>query len=78
MDLLEDPGGIARGATGGVGGADDTFPSEPTTPAPGRGHSQGQVSTYGAADQGNDGGDGFQSGSNWWHILWRWRWWCRW
>ena len=70
--------GIAGGGGGARGGqvvemvvADD-FPSEPTTPAPLRG--QATSSTYGAGDQGNDGGDGF---AIWfrcgWHILWRWQ-----
>ena len=55
-------GGSGGGGSGGgngprVGGADDTYPSEPGTPAPLR----GQATT--PSDQGNDGGDGYQSGS---------------
>ena len=55
-------GGSGGGGSGGgdgprVGGADDTYPSEPGTPAPLR----GQATT--PSDQGNDGGAGYQSGS---------------
>ena len=55
-------GGSGGGGSGGgngprVAGADDTYPSEPGTPAPLR----GQATT--PSDQGNDGGDGYQSGS---------------
>ena len=55
-------GGSGGGGSGGgpgprVGGADDTYPSEPGTPAPLR----GQATT--PSDQGNDGGNGYQSGS---------------